>query len=216
MNTDITLYAILDPAHCGGRDLPELARAALGGGATLLQYRDKSTDREAQRRNLEALARVTSQYRVPLIINDDPLMALETGAGGVHLGRQDMEPSAARNFLGPNAVIGLTVKSVADAKAVPVEVANHVFIGGVFETRSKQNTAAIGLSGFNACAQIIRARAPRLPIGAISGIDHTNVAQVIASGADGVAVISALFAADNVENAARQLRNAIETARQSQ
>ena len=111
------------------------------------------------------------------------------------------------------AIIGLSVKTEEDARAAPVEVLDHVFVGAVFATASKDNPAPVGVDGWRRLAAILRQRAPGLPVGAISGIDTTNAGSLIEAGADGVAAISAIFMADDVEVAARELRRAIDRAR---
>jgi thiamine-phosphate pyrophosphorylase len=202
---DITLYAILDPARSADRPLPELALQAIDGGVTLLQYRAKNIDEENRIVEARRIQRVIDGLGVPLIINDSPEIALAVNADGVHLGRDDADPQYARELLGAEAIIGLTVKTQDDARNVRLDLADYVFIGGVFDTTSKENPPSIGLEGWQQCAAIIREREPAIPIGAIAGIDATNVAKVIEAGADGVAVISAIFMANDIEAAARAL-----------
>ena len=210
--TDIRLYAILDPARAKGRDLPELARAAAKGGATILQYRDKhATTREMVER-ARAIRAALEGSGVPFLVNDRVDVALAAGADGVHVGQDDMAPADARALLGPDAIVGLTIKTQAHAEAAPLEALDYVCIGGVFETASKENPVAIGLDGWRAVATHFRAHAPHLPVVAIAGIDATNAAETMRAGADGVAVISALFMADDVEAATRAMRAVLENA----
>jgi len=207
---DLRLYGIVDPALGRGRDLGALALEAVAGGCTLLQYRDKQAATRAAVEQARALKAALDGTGVPLLVNDRVDVALAAGADGVHLGRDDMHPADARRLLGEGAVIGVTLKSAGDADALAGLPVDYGCVGGVFATASKHNPdPPIGLGGL--AALVARARAARrLPVGAIAGIDAANAAFVIAAGADGVAVISALFAADNVAAAARDLRGIVD------
>jgi thiamine-phosphate pyrophosphorylase len=124
-----------------------------------------------------------------------------------------MDPADARRVLGPDAIIGLSIKTLAEVRAAPIEYLDYVAVGGVFATSSKDNPdPPIGLHRLKAIAAAIRARAPALPIGAIAGIDAANAADVIGAGADGVAVISALSLAPDPEQAAEMLRGIVDRA----
>ena len=177
---DIRLYAIVDWERVGGRTLSALARSLVEGGATLVQLRNKfGTTRSflAQAQELKAALRDAG---IPLIINDRIDVAWAAGADGVHLGQDDMEPRDARRLLGRNAIVGLSVKSLDEAEAAPVELLDYIFVGGVFATSSKQNPdPPIGVAGFRTLLLNLKRRAPGLPIGAIAGIDGTNAGDVI-------------------------------------
>jgi thiamine-phosphate diphosphorylase len=207
---DLRLYGIVDPAVGRGRDLGALALEAVAGGCTLVQYRDKQAVTRAAVEQARALKAALDGTGVPLLVNDRVDVALAAGADGVHLGRDDMHPADARRLLGEDAVIGVTLKSAADADGLAGLPVDYGCVGGVFATASKPNPdPPIGLGGL--AALVARARAARrLPVGAIAGIDAANAAFVIAAGADGVAVISALFAADDVAAAARDLRGIVD------
>jgi thiamine-phosphate pyrophosphorylase len=204
MVVDLSLYALLDPAVAGGRPLAELARL-VAGHATLVQLRDKHGSTRAlveEARRLRALLEP-----VPFVVNDRVDVALAAEADGVHLGQDDMTAAEARLLLGKTAIIGLSVKTVAQAREAPLELIDYVAIGGVYATTSKDNTAApIGIAGLREVVGAVRMREPDFPICAIAGIDAGNAAEVIAAGADGVAVISALSRAPDPRQAARELR----------
>jgi thiamine-phosphate pyrophosphorylase len=208
---DLRLYALLDPERAGGATLGALAQAVANGGATLVQLRDKlgsARQLVAQVRDLKA---VLAPRSIPLLVNDRVDVALAAAADGVHVGQDDMEPEDARRLLGPGAIIGLSVKTVAQAQAVPVGVVDYVCIGGVFATASKHNPEPpVGIDGLKSILAVLRRRAPQLPIGAIAGIDATNAAAVMAAGVDGIAVISALSLAADVSEAARALRGIVD------
>ena len=217
MNTktvDVRLYALVDPERAGKRELPELARLIAQGGATLVQLRDKLSDTRPMVERARALKAALAPLKMPLLINDRVGVALAAGADGVHLGQDDMAVEDARRLLGPGAIIGLSIKTVAQAEAAPLDVLDYAAIGGVFATSSKANTSApIGPAGLARIADIFRQRAPKLPLCAIAGIDATNAADAIAAGVDGVAVISALSLTDDPQAAARTLREIVDGAR---
>jgi thiamine-phosphate pyrophosphorylase len=210
---DLRLYALVDPERDGGRDLVELARLVAQGGATLVQLRDKHSDTRAMVARARAVKAVLAPLGVPLLINDRVDVALAVGAAGAHVGQDDMAVEDARRLLGRDAIIGLSVKTVAQAEAAPVELLDYVGIGGVFATSSKDNTdPPIGPDGLARIAAVFRQRAPNLPLCGIAGIDVTNATDAIIAGADGVAVISALSLAPDPQIAARALRATVDAA----
>src|SRR6185295_18200532 len=204
---DVRLNAIVDPERANGRALGELARLVVAGGATLIQLRDKYG---STRRMIEAALACTG---VPLVINDRVDVAMVAGADGVHVGQDDMRVEDARRLLGPTAIIGLSIKTVALANAAPIDQLDYVGVGGVYATTSKDNPdAPIGVAGLGAIVAAFRARKRELPICGIAGIDATNAAPVVGAGADGVAVISALSAQNDPQAAARELRGIVDRA----
>jgi thiamine-phosphate pyrophosphorylase len=212
MDLDLALYAILDPTVAGGRKLTELARQIVGS-ATLVQLRDKHASTRAMVEEARAIQSVLSSANVPLLINDRVDVALVAEADGVHIGQDDMSPADARLLLGRSAIIGLSIKSIAQAQAAPLEHLDYVAIGGVFATTSKDNTAApVGIDGLRAIAQAVRIRARDFPICAIAGINESNAVDVIAAGADGVSVISTLSLAADPSAAAKRLRAVVDRA----
>ena len=213
MPLNISLYAILDPNRTKGRDLATLARAAAEGGITLMQYRDKHADTRTLVTRARQIHDALAPYDIPLLINDRVDVALAMGAEGVHVGQTDMMARDARRLLGPDAIVGLTIKDENHARAAPVEDIDYVCMGGVFDTLSKDNPSSIGIEGWQAIAGYFRANTPDLPVGAIAGIDATNAASVIKAGADGIAVISAIFMADDVTAATKELKLIIEESR---
>ncbi|WP_375408665.1 thiamine phosphate synthase [uncultured Methylobacterium sp.] len=214
---DLRLYGILDVGVCGadGSRLKAMAAEAAAGGCTLLQYREKDiADARAALARIKAIHAALAGTGVPLLVNDRVDLALAAGVEGVHLGQSDMHPADARNLLGRGAIIGLTLKTGAQADELYRTPADYACIGGVFATASKDNPdPPIGLDGFRRVAFRARlARGSGFPLGAIAGIDASNAAAVIGAGADGVAVISSLFGGDSVEGRARDLRDRIDSA----
>ena len=211
MTVDLRLNAIVDPERAGGRDLAELARLTALGGATLIQLRDKISDTRAMVETARAIKEALKPFEVPLVVNDRIDVALAAGADGVHVGQDDMAVEDARKILGRGAIIGLSVKTVDEANAAPVELIDYVGSGGVYVTTSKQQKSApIGTAGLARVIAALHARAPKLPVCGIAGIDAGNAAPVIAAGANGVAVISALSLAPDPAAAARTLRGIVD------
>ena len=210
-SVDLRLNAIVDPQRAGGRDLPDLARLCAQGGATLVQLRDKVSETRAMVETARAIKEVLAPFKVPLVVNDRIDVALAAGADGVHIGPDDMAVEDARRLLGARAIIGLSVKSVAEAEATPVGLIDYVGSGGVYVTLSKeQKNTPIGTEGLARIIAVLRRRAPNLPLAGIAGIDASNAAEVIAAGADGIAVISALSLAPDPAAAARTLRGIVD------
>jgi thiamine-phosphate pyrophosphorylase len=208
---DLRLYALLDPEHAGGRALDELAWLVAAGGATLVQLRDKHSDTRAMVDTARTLKATLRPFGIPLLINDRVDVALAAGADGVHVGQDDMAVEDARRLLGADAVIGLSIKTVAQAEGAPVDLLDYVGIGGVYATTSKDNPdPPIGVAGLGRVADVFRRRAPKLPLCAIAGIDTSNAGATIAAGADGVAVISVLSLNPNPADPARELRAIID------
>lgn len=213
MALDLRLYALVDPERAGGHRLADLAWHVAAGGATVVQLRDKHGDTRTMVEEARAIRENLAPMRVPLLINDRVDVALAAGADGVHLGQDDMAVADARRLLGPNAIIGLSIKTVAQAETAPVDLLDYAAIGGVYATASKDNPdPPIGASGLMRIAEVLRRRRPGLPVCAIAGIDAGNAAATIAAGADGVAVISALSLAESPPDAARELRAIIDAA----
>jgi len=210
---DLRLYAIVDPQRAGAHALPDLARAVANGGATLVQLRDKLSDTRHLIDEARAIKNALIPSGVPLLINDRVDVALASSADGVHVGQGDMGIEDARRLLGPKAIIGLSIKTIAQAEAAPTDLLDYVGIGGVFATSSKKNPdPPIGVYGLARIAGVFRRRAPKLPLVAIAGIEAGNAADVIAAGADGIAVISALSLQADAAAAARALRGIVDAA----
>ena len=213
---DLRLYGLLDVGVLGAdaETLARLAAEAVAGGCTLLQYRDKALDDARGALGRIRAIRAAVDGRVPVLVNDRVDLALAAGAEGVHLGQGDLHPEEARRLLGSQAIIGLTVKTGAQADELYRLPVDYACIGGVFATTSKDNPdPPVGLDGLQRLVFRARlARGPGLPLGAIAGIDAGNAASVIAAGADGVAVISALFKGGSAQGKARDLRRRIDAA----
>lgn len=206
---DLSLYLVTDPVMTARRGLAETVRAAVAGGATAVQLRDKEArpaDLLAAARALLALLR---PLRVALIVNDDLEVAASAGADGVHVGQSDVAAVVARARLGPGAVVGLSVTGAAEVHTVDPAVVDYVGLGPIFPTGTKPDAApALGEQEF----AVLRRRIP-LPVVAIGGVCLENVGRAIRAGADGVSVVSAICAAEDPQAAAQALARAIAGAR---
>lgn len=196
----LRLHLVTDAVQCGERGLLAVVQSAVRGGVTCVQLREKSLDTRAFVERARALKALLSPLRIPLLVNDRVDVALAAGADGVHVGQSDMAPQDVRRLM-PGALIGLSIESwqqMHEAERAPVD---YYGISPVFATSSKADAApALGLAGL----QQLRRMTAR-PLVAIGGIQVGNVAAVMAAGADGVAVVSALCAADDPARAAQAL-----------
>lgn len=212
---DYRLNAIVDASLVDVADLPDLAALAAQNGATLIQYRDKASSTRLMIKRAGAIRAALAATGVPFVVNDRVDVALAASADGVHLGADDMEADTARLLLGPEAIIGLTVKNTADAERAGRAPVNYACIGGVFETVSKVNpTSPVGLHGLRQLRETIRSLNPALPVGAIAGITLETVPDVVSAGADGVAAISALFRTGDITGSVAAFRTQIDRALQ--
>jgi thiamine-phosphate pyrophosphorylase len=202
---NLSVYLITDPGMCAARGLVATVLAAVRGGATLVQLRDKQAcdeDLAAQGRTLQDALRGTG---VPLIINDRVAVAKAIGAAGVHVGQSDLAAAHARALLGPAAIVGVSVETLAHVRAVDPRLVDYVGVGPVFATSTKEDHAApLGFAGLAAlCAE------SPVPAVAIGGVKAEHVAAVLAAGARGLAVVSAICAAADPEVAAHSLSRTV-------
>ena len=205
MKTDYTLYAITDSSYTR-LPLSEQAEAAISGGATVIQLREKNISEEDYIQKAKEVLSVTKKYGVPLIINDNVNVAYLSGADGVHLGQTDGDPKAARRILGKNAIIGVTAKSVLQAKAAEAAGADYLGSGAMFVSPTKPNAKALSMSELREICSSVS-----IPVCAIGGINADNVTALRGSGIMGIAVVSAIFGSETAEGiaaAARYLRAA--------
>lgn len=201
------IYVITDERLSRGRSHLEIAAAAIRGGADAIQLRDKEASGGQLCEAAAALRALTRTAKVPFLVNDRLDVAMAADADGVHVGQEDLPASAAREILGPGKILGVSAETVEEALLAEREGADYLGVGPVFEARGTKPDAG-GPKGLDLIARI-RA-ATRLPIVAIGGINAGNVLQVRHAGADAVAVISAIVAADDVEEATRRMKEAIE------
>ena len=206
---DYSLYLVTDRTLSLGRSTVEVVRAAIRGGVSCVQLREKGCSTREFMDEARLLKALLAGTGVPLFINDRLDVALAVGADGVHLGQNDLAIADARRLVGNRMIIGISAESVADAVRAEAEGADYIGASPVFTTPTKTDTAPpLGLSGLRA----IR-RAVQLPLVAIGGINADNAAAVLRAGADGLAVVSAIVSAPCPRTAAAAIRQQIETTR---
>ncbi len=199
------LYVIIDTQALKGRHHVEVASQAIGGGARAIQLRDKVQSKEKLLPVAQQLRTLCTEHNVLLIINDYLDVALGADADGLHLGRDDLPIQVARKLLPLGKILGYSTTSVDQAIAAQSEGADYVAVGSIYPTPSKETVKVVGLERLRQIRQAIS-----LPLVAIGGITKDNVAEVIAAGADSVAVISAVSGAESPEEASRQIVDILE------
>lgn len=197
----LLLYAVTDRTWLKGRTMEEQVEEALMGGATCIQLREKALDRTAFIEEARSIKRLCERYEVPLIINDDAELAHLVGADGVHVGQKDMSPVTARELLGENKIIGVSARTVKQALKAQEEGADYLGVGAVFGTSTKADAQAISRETLQEIC-----RAVSIPVVAIGGIGENNIFRLSGTGIAGAAVVSAIFASDNIKEASRRLR----------
>ena len=197
----LLLYAVTDRAWTGKRTLDEQVEEALQGGVTLVQLREKHLSKEQLIQEARRITALCHRYSVPLIVNDDAEAALAAGADGVHVGIEDTPVAAIRARAGKDFIIGATAKTVEQAQRAEREGADYLGVGAVFPSLTKQNAIRITKEQLRAiCAGVA------IPAVAIGGITQKNVASLQGGGMAGIAVVSAIFGADDIVSAARSLK----------
>jgi thiamine-phosphate pyrophosphorylase len=210
-NVDYALYLVTDGPLALGRPVESVVAAAVAGGCTVVQLREK---RASTRRFVDlarALSPLLARRGVPLIVNDRVDVALACSADGVHVGQDDMRCRDVRRLVGDRLLVGVSVATPDEARQAESEGANYLGVSPVWPTATKTDTpAAVDLSGLAAIRH-----ATRLPLVGIGGVNASNAAQVIAAGAEGVAVVSAIMSAQDPEAAARELVGIVRAARRT-
>jgi len=202
---DLRLYAVTDSRWLNGGRLEDAVARVIAGGATFVQLREKTGTHEQRVEVARRVLAVCRRMGVPFVVNDDVACALEVGADGVHVGQGDMACARARELLGPQAIVGVSAHTPAEARAAELAGADYLGVGAVFSTGTKADANDVGLAGLRAvCA------ATPLPVVAIGGIDAGNAGELAGTGACGAAVVSALFASADPVAAARELRATVD------
>jgi thiamine-phosphate pyrophosphorylase len=202
----LRLYVLTDRRAARGRSLVELAAAALEGGATAIQLRDKDSEARDQVALGRELRRLTREAGALFLVNDRIDVAYAVEADGVHLGQDDLPAATARAILGPSAIVGGSAGNLDELARSLADGVDYLGVGPMYESPSKSDAGpAIGPAG------LARIRvATKLPIVGIGGVTRHNLAPVLAAGADGVAIISAIVGAPDVSAAAREIRSRID------
>lgn len=199
------LYAVTDRAWVGRQSFYEQVEAALKGGATCVQLREKELDNAAFLKEAMELSALCRQYGVPFFINDNVEVAIKCQADGVHVGQEDMEAAKVRQQVGSDMMIGVSVHSVEEALEAVRNGADCLGVGAMFSTSTKTDANVLSKDTLrDICAAV------DIPVVAIGGIGKSNMRQLAGTGVDGVALVSAIFAADDIENECRLLRRLAE------
>jgi thiamine-phosphate pyrophosphorylase len=205
-NIDYALYLVTDRGLARGRSTLEIVSAAVYGGATVVQLREKDCSTRDYIEQALTLKDFLKTRGVPMIINDRVDVAQAVEADGVHLGQTDMPLEMAKGILGDSMIIGISAESLPDAIEAEKGGADYLGVSPIYATPTKTDTAPpLGLEGLREIHKAVR-----LPLVGIGGLNKDNAADVIRNGADGVAVVSAIVAADDPEAAARELKHLIE------
>jgi thiamine-phosphate diphosphorylase len=190
-----------------GRDPEALLNAAMAPGAVMVELRDREQPRTVIERAGRTFRRIANTYSALFIVNDDPYLAVELGADGVHVGQEDIDTAEARRIMGPDAIIGLSTHSREQIEAASSKPVDYISVGPVWETPTKEGRAATGLDLIRVAAEI----AP-VPWFAIGGIDHSNVDEVVAAGAERICIVRAIRDAADPRAAAAALLDAVDPA----
>ena len=202
---DLLLYAVTDRHWLNGRTLYSQVEDALKGGATFIQLREKELDEEHFLEEAKEIKELCRRYQVPFVINDNVEIALAVDADGVHVGQSDMEAGDVRAKLGPDKIIGVSAQTVEQAVMAEQNGADYLGVGAVFPTGSKADALEVSHDTLKAICKAVK-----IPVIAIGGISKENILELSGSGICGIAVISAIFAKDDIEEAARELRGLTE------
>ena len=202
----LLLYAVTDRAWVGKQTLLEQIEDALKGGATIIQLREKKLDEDSFVREAIQVRELCHRYNVPLIINDNVDVALKSGADGVHVGIEDAPVEEIRKRVSDDFIIGATCKTVKQAKIAEAAGADYMGVGAVFPSPTKTNAIRITNEQLRNIVSSVS-----IPAVAIGGIGYDNVCVIKGCSVSGVAVVSAIFGAENIENATALLKKRVET-----
>ena len=195
------LYAVTDRAWLHGKTLYEQVEAALKGGVTCVQLREKELDDDTFLSEAVSIAALCRQYGVPFFINDNVEIAVKCHADGIHVGQEDMAASQVRERVGDDMMIGVSVHTVQEALDAVKAGADCLGVGAMFSTSTKADADVLPMSVLKDICDAVD-----IPVVAIGGIGKHNIGQLAGTGVDGVALVSAIFSADDIENECRELR----------
>lgn len=201
----LLLYAVTDRAWLNGETLYEQVEKAIKGGVTFIQLREKNLDEESFLAEALEIQELCRKYNMPFIINDNVEIANKIKADGIHVGQHDMKAGNVRAILGEDMILGVSVQAVEQALLAEKEGADYLGVGAVFPTGSKADADYVSYETLNAICDAVS-----IPVVAIGGIGAENVSKLKGSGISGIAVISAIFAAEDIESATRKLKQLTE------
>ena len=194
------LYAVTDRMWTGKQTLYEQVEDALRGGVTCVQLREKELDEDAFLKEAIEIKELCHKYRVPFFVNDNVKIAIQCGADGIHVGQEDMAAGAVRALVGDRMMIGVSVHTVEEAIEAVKNGADCLGVGAMFSTSTKLDADVLPMQTL---ADICHA--VDIPVVAIGGLNKNNIAKLAGTGVDGVALVSAIFAAEDIESECREL-----------
>ena len=197
----LRLYAVTDRSWVGTQTLYEQVEAALRGGVTCVQLREKELNPEDFLSEAKQIKTLCARYGVPLIINDNVELALKVDADGVHVGQEDMDAQDVRSLIGPDKILGVTAKTVEQAQRAQRNGADYLGSGAVFGSTTKRNAKPMSMELLKSICQSVT-----IPVVAIGGIHRGNIASLAGTGIRGAAVVSGIFAAADIEEECRLLK----------
>lgn len=195
------LYAVTDRSWVGEQTLFAQVESAIRGGVTCVQLREKDLDEKSFLKEAICMKRLCQDYDVPFIINDNVEIAIKCGADGVHVGQKDMEAGKVRELVGEDMIIGVSVQSVKQAVLAEKAGADYLGVGAVFSTTTKLDAADVDFDTLKDICDAVT-----IPVVAIGGINRDNILKISGTGVDGVALVSAIFSADDIESECAFLR----------
>ncbi len=201
----LLLYAVTDRAWLNGETLYEQVEKAIKGGVTFIQLREKNLDEESFLAEALEIQKLCRKYNMPIIINDNVEIAKKINADGVHVGQRDMKAGNVRTILGDDKILGVSAQTVEQALLAENEGADYLGVGAVFPTGSKADADDVSYETLKAICEAVS-----IPVVAIGGISAENVSKLKGSGISGIAVISAIFAAEDIESATKELKQLTE------
>lgn len=200
----LQLYAVTDRSWLGNQTLAQQVEEAIKGGATMIQLREKELDDEAFVSQALALKEVCNRYHIPFIVNDRVELAIKIGADGVHVGQEDMQAQNVRKLIGNSMILGVTAKTVEQAIAAEKAGADYLGSGAVFGSATKTNALPLSREKLHEiCASV------KIPVVAIGGICRDNVLKLKDTGITGAAIVSGIFAAEDIEAECKELKQRI-------
>lgn len=195
------LYGVTDRTWVGKQTFYEQVEAALRGGATCIQLREKELDEEEFMTEAKELKELCKKYQVPFIVNDNVKIAIACDADGIHVGQSDENAVAVRKEIGEHKILGVSVQTVEQALEAEKNGADYLGVGAVFSTTTKLDAADVSHETLKAICNAVQ-----IPVVAIGGITKKNMCELLGTGVNGVALVSAIFAAEDIENECKELR----------
>ena len=198
---DYTLYLVTDRSVMSAKSLEQAVEQAIQGGCTVVQLREKYASSREFFETAQRVKQITDSYHIPLIINDRTDICLAVNAAGIHIGQQDLPAKIVRSMVGPDKIIGVYAATLSEAIQAEQDGADYMGVGAMFATSTKTNTRPVTIEQLTQIKQAVQ-----IPVVAIGGIQSSNVTTLTDTGIDGIAVVSAILAQENITHAAEQLK----------